>query len=234
MKPIIGIVGRPNQNDSGYSVVACHEYLRNAIIKAGGIPILILPTQDVDYYNSIPRELERLTDSEKEDLVRQINLCDGIVLAGGIKFYEYDLFVCDYIIENDIPTLGICMGMQLMAYYDNIKNNSLPCLEKNETDINHFQMKEKHVHDVLINKGSILYNIYKDERINVNSVHNYHINNLHNMEAIAYSSDGLIEGIVCPDKKFILGLQWHPEAIIDDDNNHINVFKTLIEKSIKG
>jgi len=44
-----------------------------------------------------------------------VNLCDGIVLSGGFYNSENDYKLVQYLHENDIPTLGICLGMQSMA-----------------------------------------------------------------------------------------------------------------------
>ena len=54
-KPIIGIVGRYDVDNEDYSVICCFESVRRRIIKKGGIPILILPNQDVSYNDSNPK-----------------------------------------------------------------------------------------------------------------------------------------------------------------------------------
>lgn len=233
-KPIIGIVGRPNKIMSGYSVMSVNETLREAIIRAGGIPIIILPPQNVDYEESKPKLMERLTDEEKEILISQIKLCDGIVMPGGFKWYEYDLFVANYLKDNDIPTLGLCMGMQLLAYIDNIgkevENNNL---HKIETKINHFQTGVSEVHDVTLVKGTILRKIFGSEKIIVNSRHNYGVTNVNNAVISAYSKDNVIEAIEFPDNKFIVGIQWHPESILDIKPENQKIFDKLVEKSKK-
>jgi len=91
-KPIIGIVAR--KIDSIYKV---NESLVNKIIKVGGIPILILPTN----FN----ELRQILD-----------LCDGIVMPGGTDISSYDKYICKYCKNNNKPVLGICLGMQVMDY----------------------------------------------------------------------------------------------------------------------
>ena len=49
MKPIIGIVGRVRISEDSTSMISCFEDVRKCIIREGGIPILILPNQDIDY-----------------------------------------------------------------------------------------------------------------------------------------------------------------------------------------
>lgn len=90
MKPIIGILGRAETSKTDMPLVSVQEKERIAIIKSGGIPILLLPPQEVEYINEKPRELLRLTDEEKEMIDRQLQIVDGILLPGGNVSYEYD------------------------------------------------------------------------------------------------------------------------------------------------
>ncbi|HPE15202.1 MAG TPA: gamma-glutamyl-gamma-aminobutyrate hydrolase family protein [Bacilli bacterium] len=233
-KPIIGIIARSSEIVSGYNVMMVHESLRRAIIRAGGIPILILPSQDVEYEKQIPREMKRLTDDEKEDIIKQINLCDGIVMPGGLKWYEYDMFICNFILDNDIPTLGLCMGMQLLAYVDNMrKSTDIVTIEKNVTNIDHCQKGIKYVHDVRIVDNTNLKKIVKLDTLNVNSRHNYHVSGINEAIVSAYSQDNLIEAIEFPKKRFIIGVQWHPETILDEKKYNQDIFDSLIEASLK-
>ena len=160
MKPIIGIVGRSYIGSEDYSVICCYENVRRSVIKCGGIPILILPNQDVEYEKSIPKEMNRLTIEEKEDLKRVIDMCDGIIMPGTYKLYEYDRFIYEYALELDIPILGICGGMQLMGLSDGGK------LIKNDTD-EHFKSGKRYVHSVDIVDNTMLKKIVNKNTFNV-------------------------------------------------------------------
>ena len=96
-KPIIGIVGRKIDN-----IYKVNESLVSKVKKCGGIPILILPNDNLDEI---------------------LNVCDGIIMPGGNDIYDYDKYICEYCIKNDKPVLGICLGMQIMAsiYSDNLE-----------------------------------------------------------------------------------------------------------------
>ena len=59
MKPIIGIVGRCQNND-GYTFVGVIDTLRIAILECGGIPILILPTQKIEYDKCLPTDVSNM------------------------------------------------------------------------------------------------------------------------------------------------------------------------------
>lgn len=229
MEPIIGIVGRADNEKLGYNVICCFESVRKSIIKNGGIPILILPPQYVEYDELSPKDVNILTNEEKEKLMKEIDLCDGILIPGTSKLYEYDKFIYKYVKDKDIPILGICGGMQLMAIADKNVDEIKSIIVPNNTDINHQEKDKEYVHEVEIVKDSILGKIIGKTKIKVNSRHKFHIEKT-NLKISAYSIDGLIEALEVPNKKFILGVQWHPECMIEYDNDSNKIIKYFIDK----
>ncbi len=211
MKPIIGIVGRPGFNKK--TTIEVLDSYRIAIIKSGGIPILILPTQTVEYYDN--KDIKVLTLEEKDSLKKQIDLVDGILLQGGSIAYEYDRYICE--IAQNKPILGICMGMQVMCNYDNDNKN---------IKIENHQSEDDYVHEVTIVKNSYLYSILKEEKINTNSKHNYKVLNSGSYKVAGICGD-VIEAV---EKRtsFNIGVQWHPEKNYDNDIISQRLFKEFI------
>lgn len=228
-KPVIGIISRPAINFEGPNELFILEKYRTAVVKSGGIPIGILPTQDLEYEDNKPSQTKKIEEIEKQDLIQEIKICDGIILSGGNKFYEYDELICEYAIDNDIPLLGICAGMQAMARIDNRERYEDYRNEKNNTNINHYQMDKDYVHKVVLNRESVLRKIIGKDSIRVNSVHNYHIVKTNKFTVSAVSEDGFIEAIEMKDKKFMIGLQWHPEKIIHKDEPSRRIFESFIK-----
>lgn len=228
MKPIIGIVGRTNKiQDSKYKIIVNDNH-RRAIIESGGIPISILPTQNIEYEKIDNGKVNvQLNKEEQDDLIEVIKICDGIILQGGYYSYYYDEFIAKYCIENDIPVLGTCLGAQVLAAVDcntsRKKNTKLI-----ETEINHNQYERDYAHEVQINPNSFLHSIINTDLIKVNSRHKYGIINVNNAIIAASSEDGVIEAIEFPNHKFALGLQWHPEDLFEIDDNMLKIFKTFI------
>lgn len=232
-KPIIGIVTRPAGFDNT-SILKINETLRIAVNRFGGIAIGILPPQNFEYNKVLPLETKKFNFEDKENIISQINLCDGIILPGGNKWYEYDEFIASYAINNNIPILGICMGMQIIDSIYNIDNNVVhDDTQINKTIINHNQPGVRYVHKVYINPNSLLHHIIKKDVIFVNSRHNYHCDDNNNFLVSAYSSDGLLEAIEMPHKHFVLGLQWHPEDMISYDEDAVKIFKYFINECMK-
>ena len=234
MKPIIGVIGRPDMASDDDKVICIWEGTRRAIVKKGGIPFLILPTQDVEYDSLKPKDTPKLTEEEKNELKRLVDMCDGLLLPGGYKWYEFDEFIYNYALEKNMPILGICAGMQMMCRIDQNKNNI--CKDttvRNDTTINHHQRDKKYVHNVSIIDNTILSKIIDEKEIKVNSKHNYHVSSTANLKVSAYSEDGLIEAVEYDDKDFVIGVQWHPETMLDYDENANKIFDEFINKCRK-
>lgn len=195
----IGILLRENNNELKVSNEII-DYLSNYDISIIGIILY----EDIDF--------NKVIDSVK--------LCDGIILPGGEKERDIDLKLVRYLYENNIPTFGICLGMQNMA-------KALGgTLEKFETNFHNSNLS--YVHKVNIKKDSLIYKILCSNSILVNSRHNYYVDNT-NLNVSAYSEDYVIEAIEDKNKKFFLGIQWHPESIRNDINS-----KLLIDEFINS
>ena len=224
MRPIIGIVGRPNWPDEKTPSIVTMEYYRKYIISNGGVPILILPPKIIDYNISKPSENAELTEEDKEILDRQLELCNGILMPGGYKTFSHDFYILEYAIKKDIPVLGICLGMQIMSNYKQELFNE-PNSEKN---LNHFDMENKYCHDVEIDETSKLFSIVQNKRFKVNSLHNFHATKGGIYNIVGHSDDGIIEALELPNATFNIGVQWHPERLDDDES------KKLVEKFIES
>ena len=139
-----------------------------------------------------------------------IDICDGVILSGGSIESIYDKDIIKYIYDNDIPCLGICMGMQEMGLLFNGKLKKIN---------NHYNCN----HDVLISDSKILSNGI----IKVNSRH-HEILTKTNIKIVGKTTDNKIEMIEDSSKKFFVGVQWHPENLNDEISNKI--FDTFFEK----
>lgn len=194
MKPIIGIINRKEKLKSGTKILYTYEEISNKI-KEKGIPIGINPDLD------------------------EIKLVNGIILQGGDKFDEKEIEIVKYAYKNDIPLLGICLGMQIMAFWAGAKEYNVE---------NHMKPNINNVHEVILKKDSKIYEILQKEKIIVNSRHNYQIKNT-TLEISGISSDNIIEIIEDKTKKFFIGIQWHPESLNNIDSKRI--FDYFIEKA---
>lgn len=229
MKPIIGIVGRIEKVDNplyNRNVMSVVEDYRRAICASGGIPIMIMPTENIEFSKFKEERFEE-GNIIKEDLIEQIKLCDGILLPGGCKIFEYDKFICEYALENNIPLLGICLGMEIMAAVDS-KNEKT--IEQIGND-NHRSL-DTFVHKVKINKESYLYNIVGNEEFNVNSRHRCKVTKTNKFNKVGFS-DNILEAIEYNENKFAIGVQWHPESIYEKSLEAKKIFDEFVKQCSK-
>lgn len=162
-------------------------------------------------YNAIPI----IINSNNEEIIK---LCDGIVFPGGDNIEENDIKLIKYLYDNDIPCFGICLGMQEMGYAFNGNFNKV-------SNYDHLK-QDKYVHDVKINKKSKLYEILNKEIIKVNSRHKDY---LVDTDLFITGVSEVVESIEDTSKRFFIGVQWHPESMLDYDLNS----NLLIEEFIK-
>ncbi len=169
----------------------------------------------INYLSNYDVSLLGIIYDEKTDLnkvIELINLCDGVILPGGDENLNYPVRIAKYLWEIDKPTLGICLGMQNMAQAISGKIEKL--------DTNFHNSKLNYVHKISIKKESLLYEILGSSSILVNSRHFYHVIKT-NLSISAYSDDYVIEAVEDKNKKFYLGIQWHPESLNDDINSKL-------------
>ena len=225
MKPIIGIIEWPYKDLDGDKIYEVLTPIIECIVRNGGRPIGIFPTQIEDYIEKRLSDIREMTNLEQKDLEESIDMCDAIIKPGATKIYNHERKIYKYALKKDIPYLGICAGMQIMASnnFYNIKN------EKNDGFINHHS-DEDYAHRVYIEENTKLYEILKQDHILVNSRHNYHVKDT-DMLVSAVSEDGIIEAIENPSCSFHLGLQWHPELLPTYDENTDLIFDRFIEEA---
>ena len=152
-----------------------------------------------------------------DNILNYINMCDGIILPGGDDIYPLEIDLCRYLYDNNIPTLGICLGMQTMAVAINGTVSTLSSLDH--------KSYEKYVHKVKIYNNTKLHNILKAKEILVNSRHKDYIKTT-DLVISAISDDNIIEAVEGKNKKFFIGTQWHPENL--DDENTQKLFSYFI------
>ena len=239
MKPLIGILANLATIDSGVFNGLERVHLPNAYVhaveKAGGVPVVIP------------------VNTNKENIKYQIAAMDGILISGGEDVNpivykeepsrelgyvhptidEFDIEAIKIALELKKPILGICRGLQILnvalggSLYQDLKYIK-------GSYIKHSQEAKTYTgtHYINIKESSILYNIIKEKTL-VNSYHHQSIKTLgSNLKVIAYSSDGVIEAIQKENEKFVVGVQWHPELMVDHDAGMLNLFKEFIDNCI--
>ena len=137
---------------------------------------------------------------------------------------------------EDKPVLGICRGIQLInVLQGGTLYQDLPRQFSGTKEIEHHMTApyDRTVHEVSITEGTPLYTLLEKKTLPVNSYHHQGVHTVgEGLEVMAVSEDGLVEGVYVPDKKFIWGIQWHPEFIYQKDDTARKIFRAFVEACV--
>ena len=227
-RPIIGIIGKvqPQYGEDIWHRIDEVDEIRYLIVKNGGTAIMLLPTEITLKFNDNDIEYNTvLSDEEKNELYRQIDLCDGFILQGGLYSANYEIEMAKKIIELDKPLIGICAG------FNNILRAIGTDVIEDKTKSHDIYDKE-YRHEISIIKGTKLFDLVKKEKYNVNSIHSMiapkgNVVKYARISAISY--DNLVESFELDNKKFVMGIKWHPELMLEDEFSD-KLFKKFISK----
>ena len=229
--PLIGISGNFRDGDC---TLAQAYYM--SVLESGCTPVVI-PSYD-----------------DEKALVSLLDSLDGIVLSGGADIDpDYlseepldcvsvnprrdaqELLLVRLAVDRQIPVLGICRGIQVLAaalggkLYQDIK------LQHDQPPIEHSQTIARGLpsHEVRIEKDSLLFSIMGTEELAVNSFHHQAVKQVPaGFRVTATAPDGIIEGMESTAFRPILGVQWHPECfIMENDRSMMPIFKWLTEQA---
>jgi len=131
---------------------------------------------------------------------------------------KQEIQLLKWAIADDKPVLGICRGSQLInvALGGNLHSHlpdNLPAAKDHEASIHERDIRHL-AHQLELEPGSHLAKILGTTHIAANTLHHQAINKLgHGLVVTARAEDGVIEAIELPGKRFVIGVQSHPEAI---------------------
>lgn len=139
-------------------------------------------------------------------------------------------------VKRKIPVLGICRGHQLInvafdgTLYQDIDTEVQSAMGHHPSQIS----RDELFHSVSIKKESVLHDIFGDEKIYVNSFHHQAVKKLgRGLKATAFSCEGIVEAFETVDmnERFVLGIQWHPENLVNRYNEFLGIFKLLVDRA---
>lgn len=233
-KPLIGITANQFLTEGGIMAGTKRQYVSDAYVRAvlcaGGVPVL----------------LPIITDQAA--IEQQLAAVDGLLLSGGGDpqpqlFGEepvpelgkviperdmHELLLIDLALKADKPVLGICRGCQLLTIA--LGGNIHQHLSADKASIQHDQNSPGDYagHTVLLERGSKLAKIL-GEQVLTNSFHHQAVNDLgRGLRVSARAKDGVIEAIEHETADFVVGVQWHPELMIDKEPIMLELIKAFV------
>lgn len=221
-KALIGIVGKPDDTDNIFSYIKINNEIKECVNKNNALAIGIIP-QDLKYKKTGDNEYS-LDQFEINDLREIISRVDGIILQGGFSSNSYEREIIKICLEKDLPLLCICCG------FNNMVRELGGTLFEEEADV-HSKYGIQLVHEVILKQDSKLFEIMGNEKIIVNSIHRKVTSPefVKNCNIVGICPiDNTVEAIEVPNKKFAIGVKWHPE-LMQNENCMNEIFKKFIE-----
>lgn len=238
MKPLIGLTPTPELLQMEHGTFRRHtlsDHYSRAIAAAGGIPVM-LPTN----YTNVTEMLDRL---------------DGLVITGGGDIdpavygqdiypktdgidkerddFEQAIFLAA--IERDIPVLGICRGLQVFntalggTLHQDI-DDQLPDNVQHRQQSLGVHHEDKFQTVTLLPGEHPLGSALNSSTIDVNSFHHQGIENIAaDLLPMAVAEDGLIEAVCHKDVTYGVAVQWHPELLAHNHEEHAAIFRQFVE-----
>jgi len=232
--PIIGVTTYEGKNDNDLSIVALLRVYVDALVQAGGVPVLI-PTC--------------LTDETRRALCERL---DGILFTGGgdialdrfngephpcvhnvdVERDSIEFSLLDTLVHDEKPFLGICRGFQVInvglggTLYTHIEDQ-MPGSLKHDCYPNF--PRTYLAHKVTMEGGTRLANILGETVLSVNSLHHQGARDIPAaLKPVGFAPDGLVEAIELTNHPFGFAVQWHPEWLTEQPAMR-RLFRAFVE-----
>jgi putative glutamine amidotransferase len=223
-KPLIGIVLDEDTSRTGQLYETGKGYFRG-VERAGGVAV------------GLPYAPESVSFARR--------YCAGLISTGARVHFPDDWYVpgdasratqserfaidralAELWLELDRPYLGICNGMQLLSCLSGARMTG-DLVALTGTSIVHDRPEARHTVD--LEGGSRLSGIIGTGSHVVNSLHREAVlETPANLAVTARAPDGIIEAVERTDRRFALGVQWHPEKLLDEEGHAIALFRAFI------
>lgn len=200
----------------------------DSVLRAGGVPVLVPPIEGI-----------------AAELVRTL---DGLVLSGGadIEPSRYgatphpsvtvvrpdrdaaEIEAFHAALDADLPVLGVCRGLQVMNVA--LGGDLVQHLPDVVVDANHRGGPSEFARQrVALDAGSRLRDVLGDAT-DVDCYHHQALARLgRDLRVVAHADDGTIEAVEVEGRRFVVGVQWHPE-----ESDDVRLFTALVDAATRA
>jgi len=236
MKPVIGITPSIGQFENRGDIFRMETSYVEAVEAAGGVPILLPPSG--------------------AGVAELVGIVDGIIFSGGAdirpdrygdtevhpKTYgvsdlrdDFEFTLLSAALAADVPVLAICRGIQVLnvglggTLYQDIPDQYPDAHAHTQPwEIGSW---ENPIHEVTVERDSLAGDIL-GTTVGTNSAHHQSLKAVApGLRIVGRSTDGTIEAVEHPDRRFVLGVQWHPEKMFAVHEQHLRLFQALVAEA---
>lgn len=228
MKPTIGITCKKRH-------IGMQDYI-DAVTRFGGEPQLFVSLEKSisEHLTSIPEYLEQingllLPGGGDIDPGRYSQERHGTVKNVSRSRDALEIQLCQKALKADIPVFGICRGIQVMSIatggslYQDIKD------VYSQDALTHKIREGDFQHKIKVKSHSRLNEIVDENSILVNSAHHQAVDMIgEGFVKTAHTEDGIVEAMEIPSRRFVIGVQYHPERMLKESGMREHAEKLFI------
>lgn len=239
-RPLIGCATYRKSADQQHpiDVYGLMPVYTEAVLAAGGLPVLIpLGLQKSDLQALLPRldgillpgggdvEPARYGGDNSHPLVHDVN----------VQRDEAELLLIHEALQAQKPLLAICRGLQILnvalggSLWADVQSEMLQADTHDYFDVGR---RDYLAHEVHVQPGTLLAGALGVDAIQVNSLHHQGIRRLApGLRPAATAPDGLVEAVEVIDHPFAVGVQWHPESLLQVEPRMRCLFERFVEEA---
>ncbi len=151
---------------------------------------------------------------------------------------ELELRLAREALASGVPILAICRGVQLLnaaaggsLWQDLSLAGADPAAHNQDGRLDYWEA----AHDVSVRSGSLLAALLGEGKVGVNSFHHQAVRDTApGLEVSAVATDGTVEAIEGRPGSFVIGVQWHPERMVEHHPEQLRLFSRLASAALAG
>ena len=235
MRPLVGIPCQADYREgSGRPIYCNNRAYSQALEHAGGVPVFIPMVNDPETLYTLLGRLDGILFSGGVDIqpVHYGEKPDMLLGEVDQQLDELELTMVRWALQENLPILGICRGMQLVnialggTLYQDITSMAAGAMQHCKRELPRHTL----IHNICIEEGSRMEEIFGAREVWVNSLHHQAVKELGRGVCISgRAEDGIAELLEVPEKHFVVAAQGHPEEIYEHEPVWSHLFAAFVE-----
>ncbi len=245
-RPLIAITTGSVMPKSGGVRASINAPYLEALLKAGGLPVILTPQFDGDAARQLLGHAGALVLTGGGDVNPERYGEPRHETTEGVSEERdaLEIAAIEMALDMGMPILAICRGLQVLnvALGGSLHQHIPDIPSEVARKINHTQTngdeyaRRDATHVVDVEEGCRLAGLLGASAVEVNSMHHQSSNRVgRDLKAVAWAPDGVIEGLEMTDPgRWVVGVQWHPEELVGAHEHARRLFESIVREAKKG